>query len=152
MNTRHLSVLFLATIIIVALAAEGLALGKGADTILVEACTGESIELNGYENRMLDLHNQIRADHGLQSLCVNPALTQAARAHSQQMLDDGYFGHNSFDGETFKDRLEDFGYPSCSDPEPSPAGQTHRGSLKVFEKSTLILGREGACKLLAARA
>src|SRR5215212_10490521 len=110
MHTRHLSVLFLTTMVIVALAAEGSALGKGTDLITLETCTGETIELNGYENRMLDLHNQTRADQGLQPLCVNPALTQAARAHSQEMLDDGYFGHDSFNGETTDARLVDFGY------------------------------------------
>src|SRR5918997_1530656 len=112
MNTRRLSVLFLAIAIVAILAAGGSALGKGADHITVGTCTGETIELNGYEKRMLDLHNQTRADHGLQPLCADPALTQAARAHSQEMLDDGYFGHDSFDGETTDARLADFGYAS----------------------------------------
>ena len=61
---------------------------------------------------MLDLHNQTRADYGLQPLCVNPALTEAARAHSQEMLDGGYFGHESLDGGAAGDRLEGFGYTS----------------------------------------
>src|SRR4051794_34478820 len=112
MNARHLSVLLLATMIIVVLAVGGSASGKEADTTLitVDTCTGETTELSGYEKRMLDLHNQTRSDHGLQPLCVNPALTQAARAHSQEMLDEDYFGHDSFDGESFEARLGDFGY------------------------------------------
>lgn len=112
MNTRQLSVLFLATTI-VALAAGGSASGMGADDLVaVGTCTGETIELNGSEKRMLDLHNQTRADHGLGPQCADPVLTQAARAHSQQMLDEGYFSHDSFNGETFEARLEDFGYTS----------------------------------------
>jgi uncharacterized protein YkwD len=63
-------------------------------------CTGETIELNGHEKRMLDLHNLTRFDYGLQPLCVHPALTEAARAHSQEMLDGDYFGHASLDGGT----------------------------------------------------
>jgi uncharacterized protein YkwD len=112
MNTRHLSVLFLATTIVALAAAGGSAFGMGADLVAVGACTGETIELNGNEKRMLDLHNQTRADHGLQPLCADPTLTQAARAHSQQMLDGGYLGHDSPDGGTFEARLEDFGYTS----------------------------------------
>ena len=89
MNTRHLSVLFLATTIVALAAAGGSAFGMGADLVAVGTCTGETIELNGKEKRMLDLHNQTRADNGLQPLCADPTLTQAARAHSQQMLDGG---------------------------------------------------------------
>ncbi|MDQ3438306.1 MAG: hypothetical protein M3491_13435, partial [Actinomycetota bacterium] len=74
MNTRRLSVLFLATTIVAILSAGGSAFGMGADDLVaVGTCTGETIELNGSEKRMLDLHNQTRADHGLQPLCADPA-------------------------------------------------------------------------------
>ena len=75
-------------------------------------CDGGTIELNSTEERILDLHNQVRADNGLSPLCVNPILTDAARAHSQDMLDEGYFSHTSPDGETYPARLERFGYTS----------------------------------------
>jgi uncharacterized protein YkwD len=41
---------------------------------------------------------------------VHPDLTKAARAHSQETLDKGYMSHDSFDGESVKQRLTRFGY------------------------------------------
>ena len=81
-----------------------------APLITVETCGDGTIELNTNEKRTLDLHNKTRADQGLQSFCVDPILTKAARAHSREMLDKDYFSHNSFDGETFGERLKRFGY------------------------------------------
>ena len=74
------------------------------------SCDGSTIELNALETRILELHNQTRTDNGLPSLCVNPNLTEAARFHSQDMLDKGYLSHTSPDGETFPARFERFGY------------------------------------------
>ncbi len=85
----------------------GSAAGNDTD---VQTCTGESIKLNGDEKQMLDLHNQARANNGLPPLCVHPDLTEAARFHSQEMLDKGYFSHDSRNGESVKARLERFGY------------------------------------------
>jgi uncharacterized protein YkwD len=79
-------------------------------TVTVGTCSGGTIQLTTDEKRTLDLHNQTRAANGLPGLCVHPALTNAARSHSQEMLDKGYFAHNSFNGETVKARLERFGY------------------------------------------
>ncbi len=79
-------------------------------TVTVGTCSGGTIQLTTDEKRTLDLHNQTRAANGLPGLCVHPALTNAARSHSQEMLDKGYFAHNSYNGETVKARLERFGY------------------------------------------
>jgi uncharacterized protein YkwD len=76
----------------------------------VKTCTGGTIELNSSEKQTLVLHNQARADRGLPRLCVHPALTKAARAHSQEMLDKDYFSHDSYNGETFEERFKRFGY------------------------------------------
>jgi uncharacterized protein YkwD len=81
-----------------------------AASVTVKTCTGGSIDLTTAEKRVLDLHNQTRARYGLSSLCVHPALTKAARSHSQEMLDKDYTSHNSYNGETLKARLERFGY------------------------------------------
>ena len=78
----------------------------------VPTCDGGSINLNAYEVRTYELHNQARASNGLATLCLHEALTQAARFHSQEMIDKGYFDHNSYDGESFSARLERFGYTS----------------------------------------
>jgi uncharacterized protein YkwD len=78
----------------------------------VTSCDGESLYLNAYEKSTYELHNQTRASNGLATLCVHRALTQAAQYHSQEMIDKGYFDHNSYDGESFSARLERFGYDS----------------------------------------
>ena len=78
----------------------------------VASCDGESLYLNAYEKGTYELHNQTRASNGLATLCVHRALTQAAQYHSQEMIDKGYFDHNSYDGESFSARLERFGYDS----------------------------------------
>lgn len=78
----------------------------------VTSCDGESLHLNAYEKSTYELHNQTRASNGLATLCVHRALTQAAQYHSQEMIDKGYFDHNSYDGESFSARLERFGYDS----------------------------------------
>ena len=91
----------------------GSAAGNDTD---VETCTGETIKLNGDEKQMLDLHNQTRANNGIPPLCVHPDLTEAARFHSQEMLDKGYFSHDSRNGESIKARLERFGYAFAGHP------------------------------------
>ena len=80
--------------------------------ISVKTCTGGTIELNSSEKQTLDLHNKTRLDRGLPRLCVHPVLTKAARAHSQEMLDKGYFSHDSYDGEASAEGLKRFGYTS----------------------------------------
>ncbi len=57
--------------------------------------------------------NALRASHHLATLRLSPALTDAARAHSQQMETDGYFAHSSYDGTAFWKRIEAF-YPSSN--------------------------------------
>jgi uncharacterized protein YkwD len=82
---------------------------QAASTDPAAACDGETT-LNSDEKQILDLHNQARAKDGLPPLCVHPDLTEAARAHSQEMLDKDYFSHNSYNGENVRERLERFGY------------------------------------------
>ena len=85
-----------------------------AETALstVKTCSDGTIELNSSEKQTLLLHNRARADRGLPRLCVDPKLTKAARAHSQEILDRDYFFHDSHNGETSGERLERFGYTS----------------------------------------
>ncbi len=117
MITRRVLVVFLSTLLAVVAAVAGSALAQQAPgTFTVETCTGKTMELNGDEKRMLDLHNQTRAGKGLSPLCVHPALTEAARFHSQEMLNRGYFSHDSLNGESVKARLEHFGYAFAGNP------------------------------------
>jgi uncharacterized protein YkwD len=76
----------------------------------VEKCGGGKIFLNEQEERVFALHNQVRAEQDLKPFCVHPRLQDAARAHSQEMLDKGYAAHESFNGETVRQRLKRFGY------------------------------------------
>ena len=82
----------------------------GAATTSVETCSGGSITLGVKEERTLVLHNETRADHGLEPLCINPVLTRAARSHSREMVEKDYFSHYSDDGEGVGARLRRFGY------------------------------------------
>ncbi len=50
--------------------------------------------------------NGFRAAHGLARLRVTPALTVAANAHSTQMARVGYFSHDSANGQSFSQRIE----------------------------------------------
>ena len=77
----------------------------------VATCDGGTIQLNDNEKRMLELHNTARKKRGLRKLCVHPILTEAARAHTQEMLDKDYSSDLSYNGETTRERLERFGYP-----------------------------------------
>ena len=76
----------------------------------VTTCDGGQIYLNAQEKRTLQLHNETRASRGLRPFCVHPALTNAARAHSQEMMNRDYLSHNSYNGENAGTRLKRFGY------------------------------------------
>jgi len=64
----------------------------------------------GIEQNMLALVNAYRGQHGLAALRTNNALMRAARAHSRDMVENGYFDHTSQDGEQFFQRLSRFGF------------------------------------------
>lgn len=59
----------------------------------------------GAEAAMLEMLNRERVAQGLEPLVMDEALRQAARAHSQDMLARGYFGHVTPDGVTPAQRL-----------------------------------------------
>ena len=114
MVVRRVSVVSLAATLAVIVVAVGALIlvpqQAHATLVSVNTCDGGTITLNAEEKRVLDLHNRARKKRGLKRLCVNPILTQAARAHTQEMLAKDYTSHNSFNGETVKERLERYGY------------------------------------------
>lgn len=57
----------------------------------------------------LELTNAARRAAGLGELRCDEGLARAARLHSQDMCDQGYFDHDSLDGRTFVDRIDDEG-------------------------------------------
>ena len=48
--------------------------------------------------------------YGLPPLTFNQNLYAAAGAHSQDMLENGYYSHDSLDGRTYEDRIRESGY------------------------------------------
>jgi uncharacterized protein YkwD/uncharacterized membrane protein required for colicin V production len=62
-----------------------------------------------YEAEIIDLVNAERVERGLHPLTFDPELVPVARAHSQEMLELGYFSHVSPNTGTLADRLESAG-------------------------------------------
>lgn len=58
------------------------------------------------EMEQLRITNAERTAAGLSALVCDEGLTRAARAHSQDMCDQGFFSHDSLDGRTFRDRID----------------------------------------------
>ena len=56
--------------------------------------------------------NAIRTTHGLVPLKLNAALSAAAARHSEEMLADGYFAHESHNGAPFWKRLTGYSGPT----------------------------------------
>jgi uncharacterized protein YkwD len=64
--------------------------------------------LTSLESGVLSQLNQIRAQHGLAPLKLSVKLTAAADLHSRDMVDKGYFAHESSDGSAFWKRVQHF--------------------------------------------
>ena len=62
-----------------------------------------------FEMRVFELTNAERASHGLRALTWHEDLAAAARAHSQDLVQSGTFGHNSSDGTDFATRITQTG-------------------------------------------
>jgi uncharacterized protein YkwD len=64
--------------------------------------------LSSLEQGVLADINALRTQNKLAPLRLSAALTTAAREHSQQMGDTGYFAHESGDGTAFWKRIKQF--------------------------------------------
>ena len=69
------------------------------------------------------LVNAERDGAGLDPYGWSPELYRAAQDHAQDMVDQGYFSHDSLDGRSFSDRAEEAGYPGFPRGENIAAGQ-----------------------------
>lgn len=76
----------------------------------------------GEAAEVLALVNQERARAGCAAVHLDDRLTAAAKAHSTDMADHGYFSHTSQDGRTFVDRVRAQGYTAARS-ENIAAGQ-----------------------------
>ena len=81
----------------------------GAATASVTAVSAKAqrIESDGeLERQVLLAINDVRRQHGLQTVRLDPGLGSAAREHSRSMAEHGFFAHTSWDGSAFWTRLE----------------------------------------------
>jgi uncharacterized protein YkwD len=67
----------------------------------VHSATGARATETALESSVLAELNGIRQRNGLRPLKLNNALTAAARQHTFEMLDAGYFEHDSANGQPF---------------------------------------------------
>jgi uncharacterized protein YkwD len=81
----------------------------------VKTCDGKEAELSEEEVRMVELHNEAREKEGLEYLCVEPRLAEAAQGHADDMIERDYFDHNSPDAEGMEDRIKGAGYDGYED-------------------------------------
>jgi uncharacterized protein YkwD len=69
------------------------------------------MSVSGTEGEVIELTNQERNEHGCGSLTPDARLARAARAHAEDMSENGYFSHVSRDGRRFEHRVRAAGYP-----------------------------------------
>jgi uncharacterized protein YkwD len=67
-----------------------------------------SVALSALESSLLARVNAVRQRHGLRSLRLSRGLSAAAAYHSQQMIQHGFFEHESRGGGAFWKRVERF--------------------------------------------
>ncbi len=79
---------------------------------LLGACDGSggptspgSVSTAEIESAIFQLTNAARANQGLSPLALRETLSQVAREHSQNMRDEGFFGHENQAGQGLKQRL-----------------------------------------------
>jgi uncharacterized protein YkwD len=77
---------------------------------LPPAAAAGPARIDGRERAMLRGINRARARHGVPALRRSPRLARAADYHSWEMLDAGYFAHESRDGGSFDRRIRRFAH------------------------------------------
>ena len=98
---------------------------------------GRATELSLLESGVLAQINFIRVQHGLPALQLSADLGEAADEHSREMVADGYFEHDSFDGSVFWKRIAGFygsaGYGYWSVGENLLWGSPNVGSVGALQ-------------------
>lgn len=82
---------------------------QGHERVDLHFTTNEFTVDDVSERRIFDLVNQEREKSGLAVLAENDPLREVGRAHCKDMLVRGYFSHNTPEGITPFDRMEDAG-------------------------------------------
>jgi uncharacterized protein YkwD len=70
----------------------------------VTGCDGRVMHLSGIEAELRCLHNEAGTERGISPLCVREQLMAAATAHSEDMLERGYYAHDTPEGTEPADR------------------------------------------------
>lgn len=70
-----------------------------AQEVSISRVSGEKPE-DSLERQIFELTNSARAEYGLEPFKWDRRLAEVARQHSQDMRDQGFFSHNSPDGDT----------------------------------------------------
>lgn len=79
------------------------------------AAPASTERLRTLDQQILAALNKTRATHGLRTLAISRDLEQAAVAHSQDMLEEGFFAHDSANGTSFATRVRGFYRPTGYD-------------------------------------
>ena len=103
--TVVLAATFLAIVVALSVTAIKPERADAEPTITRTTCDGGTIALDAEENRIVHVQNRARISSGLEPLCVDPILTEAARGHAADMIARNYFGHGLVAA-----RLSSYGY------------------------------------------
>lgn len=79
---------------------------------------------NGFQTEMLNAVNKERTSRGLNALCMNKKLENAAQGHSNDMAAHNYMSHKGSDGSTMSQRIKAAGYKRTACGENVAAGHT----------------------------
>jgi len=99
--------------VVVCVAAALAAIATVLSLATAPARAGSTSQLSVLESGVFQQINFIRSEHGLVPLRLSAELGEAADEHSEQMTEDGYFQHESADGELFWKRIATY-YASAS--------------------------------------
>jgi uncharacterized protein YkwD len=95
-------------------AAPVLALAGPALAAETKARPAVAVDKVAYENEVVALTNRQRQAHGCPALRIDERLVAAARTHSVNMVQQGFFSHTGADGSSFVVRETRAGYPQRS--------------------------------------
>lgn len=82
------------------------------------------VSVEPYMTELLDLVNQDRASEGLDPVCLNAKLLEAAKIHNDDMINNDFFSHTGSDNSAPWDRVSAVGYPWVTVGENIAWGQT----------------------------
>ncbi|MBW1294938.1 CAP domain-containing protein [Aquimarina litoralis] len=77
-----------------------------------------------FEEKILELVNELRAQNGAPPVILNTSLNTAARDHSVDMATHNYFSHTGLNGSSFSQRIQNAGYQGASIGENIAAGSS----------------------------